>query len=211
MLKGEAPFTERPNAHLTPVDFDSEFNAFKRRFDRHQTFLDFLSFLLYPQVFEDYWNFKQEFGDVSALPTPAFFYGMRPGEEIMIEIAPGKTIHVRLMFIGEPDDHGMRTVFFKLNGQTRGIDTRDRSVQVESVQHRKAEADHHVGSPLQGKLARVLVEAGQDVEANEPLFVIEAMKMESTVVSPAAGTVAAVVLGAGEMVEQDDLVIELDG
>ena len=61
------------------------------------------------------------------LPTPAFFYGMERGEEIAVEIEPGKTLIIKFLTIGEPHPDGTRTVFFELNGQPREVTVRDRS------------------------------------------------------------------------------------
>ena len=68
-----------------------------------------------------------------------------------------------------------------------------------------------VGAPLQGRIAEVKVKVGDKVKENQPLFIIEAMKMETTVSSPQSGKVKAVYLAGGSMVEQDDLVVELEG
>ncbi|MGB5978259.1 MAG: biotin/lipoyl-containing protein, partial [Cyclobacteriaceae bacterium] len=102
---------------------------------------------------------------------------------------------------------GMRTVSFELNGQSRRVRVRDHSFQATKAVHRKAKDTGEVGSPLQGRIASVLVQKGDVVQEGAPLFTIEAMKMESTVTSPVAGTVEEVILSEGEMVEQDDLVI----
>ena len=65
-------------------------------------------------------------------------------------------------------------------------------------------------SPLQGSLSTILVKEGDTVEKNQGLFVIEAMKMESTIASPMSGVVERVHLSEKTLVEQDDLVIEID-
>ena len=130
-------------------------------------------------------------------------------EEIIVEIVQGKRLIVRLQYVTEPDEDGIRQVFFKLNGQTRVIDVKDRSFQTTKIAHRKVEAENEIGAPLQGKLSKVLVKSGEEVEKNTPLFIIEAMKMESTVTAPFAGKVQKVHLKAGIIVQQDDLVVEL--
>lgn len=212
VLKGVKPMNGRPNEHLTPVDFDKEFEAFQQKYSEYADFLDFLSYKLYPKVFDDYYKHHAEFGYVSQIPTRAFFYGLKKGEEILVTLDQGKTIMVKLMYILEPDDNGMCTVGFELNGQVRRVQVKDMHLKEIKPTHRKADADspNEVGAPLQGKLSTVFVKVGETVEENDPLFAIEAMKMESTISSPRSGLVKAVLIKAGEMVNQDDLIVELE-
>jgi pyruvate carboxylase len=128
----------------------------------------------------------------------------------MVEIAKGKNIIIELVALTDADELGMRIAAFRMNGQIRRIPIRDQSIKVTKVSNRKAEGELEVGSPLQGKISEVKVKAGDKVEKDQTLFVIEAMKMESTISSPQAGKVKKVYLAAGELVSQDDLVIELE-
>ncbi len=212
VLNGEKPFTDRPNEHLEPIDFDKEFEDFRERFGKKRDLLDFLSYKLYPKVYEDYYNHRKVYGDMSSMPTPAFFYGLKYGEEILFKISEGKVIMIKLLFIAEPDEEGFRQVTFELNGQSRRVRVKDNQYQVKIVQHAKAakDSDSEIGAPLQGKLSGILAKVGQDVDEGTPLFVIEAMKMESTISAPRAGKVKKIYLEAGGMVEQDDLVVELE-
>ncbi len=209
VLKGETPYTERPNAHLEPVDFDQELATFHQEFDDQLEINDFLSYKLYPRVFREYYDFYQQFGSVRVLPTPAFFYGLRPNEEILVSISPGKTVLIKFLNTTVPDDAGNRLVFFSLNGQTRSIQVHDRTLQLEIAVHRKAQGEKEIGAPLQGNLSRILVKEGDEVAENSPLFVIEAMKMESTITASQKGVVKKVHLPEKTMVAAEDLVIEL--
>lgn len=209
VLKDKTPFTDRPNKHLPPVDFDNEFETFKEKFSKDLTTTDFLSYKFYPKVFEEGFAFWQEYGDVSAVPTSIFFYGMEMGQDTTIEIAKGKTLLIRLLSIGPVDDNGKRTVFFKLNGQTRNVDVLDKSVKVQKVENRKADkADaNQIGAPLQGMLSKLLVNKGDKVKKNQPLFVIEAMKMETVVTASHDATINSIDLPSGTLVNTGDLVI----
>jgi pyruvate carboxylase len=111
--------------------------------------------------------------------------------------------------MSQVDEHGYKQVFFKLNGQTRSIFVKDKSFTAVKPSNKKATTDNEIGAPLQGKLSKILVKTGDAVQKNTPLFVIEAMKMESTIVAPYAGVVKSVVLTEGVFVEQDDVVVEL--
>ncbi|MFT6215039.1 MAG: pyruvate carboxylase [Roseivirga sp.] len=210
ILKGQKPFTDRPNAHLEPVDFEKGFEAFQKEFDQYCDELDFISYQLYPKVFKDFYGHWLTYGDVRHLPTKAFFYGLKENEEIFVQIGKGKHIIVKRLYKSKPDDNGVRKVYFELNGQTRVIEVKDQNYKVTKALNRKAESDNEIGSPLQGRLADVRVAPGQSVKDNEALFVIEAMKMETTVSAPKAGIVKKVHLSAGDMVHQEDLVIEFE-
>ncbi|WGZ90441.1 MAG: pyruvate carboxylase [Candidatus Thiocaldithrix dubininis] len=210
ILKGEKPYTGRPNDHLKPVNLDEEFAAFKQEFDPEQTYLDFLSFKMYPAVFRNFYKHQQEYGSLSHLPTPVFFYGLKLNEEVTVELGKGKVLIIRLLYRSPADENGMCLVTFEFNGQIRSVQIRDQSVKPTRATNRKAVGEKEIGTSLQGKLSAIMVVAGQEVEKNAPLFVIEAMKMETTITAPAAGKVKAVHLHAGELVEQGDLVVEME-
>lgn len=209
VLKGEAPYTNRPNAHLAPVDFDKEFEDFQRKFGPYVHFRDFLSYKLYPKVFTDFQEHFETYGAVRHIPTPAFFFGLKLNEEILMEIDKGKNILVQYINRNPADEDGMVTVWFKLNGQDRSIEVKDLAAKVDRIAHRKATKEGEVGSPLQGSLSKILVKKGDLVKLNDPLFIIEAMKMESTITAPVAGKIESVLLSEKTMVNQDDLIVEI--
>ncbi|MBP6334934.1 MAG: pyruvate carboxylase [Bacteroidia bacterium] len=211
ILKDEKAYTDLPNAHLKPVHFDIEFEAFQKKFDGYLSFLDFLSWKFYPKVFEEYYEFKNQFGEVSALPTPSFFFGMKSNEEIMVNIGTGKTILIRLLFVADnTDELGNRSVFFRLNGQTRAIEIKDRKALVRKTTNPKAVGENQIGTPLQGRLSKIFVKPGDKLSRNAPLFTIEAMKMETTVTASRDMSIKNVVLKETSMVEADDLVMEVE-
>lgn len=212
ILKDIQPYTERPNEHLKPIDFEAAFSALKEKFGDDVKYTDLLSYLLYPKVWEEYYAKKQLFGAVWKIPTPYFYYGLSSNEEATIEIDKGKVILVRLLTIGEADSHGIHKVFMRLNGQTRIIEVKNKKIKTVEVENRKADKLNlkEIGSPIQGKISQVLVKEGDQVKANQPLFIIEAMKMETTITALSAGSVNSIVLTSGAMVKADDLVLIME-
>jgi pyruvate carboxylase len=210
VLKGKKPLTGPPGAALDPIDFEAGFSAFKREFDDTLTELDFLSYLMYPGVFRDFYRHQKEFGEVHYLPTQTFFYGLGQGDEILVKLQRGKTIVIRYIYRSHTDENGNCRVTFELNGQARSVQVRDETVVPKTAANRKAVERNEIGSPLMGRLASVLVSAGDVVQKDTPVFVIEAMKMETTITAPFKSTVTRVHLPAGELVGQGDLVIELE-
>ncbi len=215
ILKDQKPYTDRPNAHIPPIDLKQEYEAFKKTHEQDLTrkieYTDFLSYQLYPKVFTDAYNRHLKYDNLIKLPTKNFFYGMEIEEEIIFELDKGKTILVTLDSIGKPNGDGMVTVYFKLNGQGRSVDIKDNSIKVEKVEHLKADKSNplEIGAPLQGMLSKILVKKGDKVVKNQPLFIIEAMKMETTITATEEATVKQLVLKPGIMVHSEDLVIKL--
>jgi pyruvate carboxylase len=215
ILKDQKPYTERPNAHIPPVDFEKEYAAFRKIFEnalgRNIDFTDFLSYKLYPKVFTDAYNKHLKYGNLMNLPTKNFFYGMERGEEITVDLDKGKTLLITLESIGKPNANGMVTVYFRINGQGRSVEIKDASISVDIVRNVKVDKNdvNQIGAPLQGLLSTVLVKRGDVVRKNQPLFIIEAMKMETTIVATENATIKKIVLKGGTIVNTDDLIIEL--
>jgi pyruvate carboxylase len=215
ILKDQKPFTDRPNAHIPPTDFDKEYADFRKIFEndlgRNIDFTDFLSYKLYPKVFTDAYNKHLKYDNLTNLPTKNFFFGMEIDEEITVEIDRGKTLLITLDYVGKPNLEGMVTVHFKVNGQGRKVEVKDESIKVETIKNEKADKNNatQIGAPLQGLLSTILVKTGENVVKNQPLFIIEAMKMETTITATENATIKKVILKAGSMVNSDDLIIEL--
>jgi len=213
ILKDEKPYTNRPNAHLKPIDFDKEFATFKTKYQKGRPhdldFTEFLSYKLYPKVWDDAHQHYLEYGNITRIPTPNFFYGLKEGEEVMVQIDEGKVINIELLSINKPNNDGYRTVFFKVNGQARNIQILDKSLNIEKHQNEKIIAgnENQIGVPLQGLLSQIFVKKGQSVKKNEALFIIEAMKMETTITAPRNFIIEKISLKAGEIVNTDDLVL----
>ncbi len=210
-LKGAQPSTERPGAVLPPVDLEAERSALEQKIRRHAGDRDLAAYLMYPQVFLDYAEHRRSYGPVQVLPTDVFLYGMVPGQEIAVEIDPGKTLIVNYLAVGEPDEDGKRTVFFELNGQPRTVKVPDRSLAVPGHARRKADETQpgQIGAPMPGMIVGVSAEVGQRVEKGARLFTIEAMKMETAVYAEIDGEVEEVVSPAGTRVDTHDLVLVL--
>jgi pyruvate carboxylase len=178
---------------------------------REPTDDDLYSHLMYPDVFADFSKFQREYGDVSKLPTPAFFYGLKPGEEIAIDIEEGKTLFVKLINVGAPAKDGRRVVSFEFNGMPREATTLDRSLQTKSVARPKADPSkpNEVGAPIPGMVSSLSVGVGAKVAKGDKILTLEAMKMQTTLYAPADGIIDEILANAGEAVDTGDLILRL--
>jgi len=172
---------------------------------------DLFSHLMYPEVFADFAKIQRDFGEVSALPTPAFFYGLKPDEEISVSIEQGKTLFIKLVNIGTPDKDGRRTVTFELNGMTRETSIPDKSVAVKTKARAKADPANplEVAAPIPGIITALAVGVGAKVAKDDKLVTMEAMKMQTTIYAQADGVVAEISAQVGETVESKDLLMKL--
>ncbi|WP_294623925.1 pyruvate carboxylase [uncultured Roseovarius sp.] len=213
VLKDEKPNTARPGAHLEPVDLEAtRADVIEQLEGKPVDDEDLNGYLMYPKVFLDYMGRHRMYGPVRTLPTRTFFYGMEPGEEISAEIDPGKILEIRLQTVGETSEEGDVKVFFELNGQPRVIRVPDRKVKAETAARPKAESGNpdHVGAPMPGVVASVVVSAGQTVKEGDMLLTIEAMKMETGIHAERDATVKAVHVQPGGQVDAKDLLIEFE-
>lgn len=191
VLKGQKPLTKRPGEYLEPVDFDALKEELQQKQQHKVTEEDVISYALYPKVYEQYIQTFEKFGDVSILDTPTFFFGMRDNETVEIEIDKGKILIITLKTITKPDENGMCTVFFDMNGQARRVRIKDENVQSSKRAKPKADKSNptHIGAQMPGTVLQVDVSEGDEVEANQSLIITEAMKMETTVQAPFKGIV----------------------
>ena len=210
ILKGVKPIEGRPGASLAPADLAAERARAEAATGWSLSEEELYSWLLYPKVFVDYAERRQRYGPVSALPTEVFFYGLRPGREVSVELDRGLTLVIRCLAIGETDEDGNVRVFYELNGQPRSVKVENREATASVVRRPQADpADPcHVAAPMPGVVASLAVAEGRAVVAGDLLMTIEAMKMETALHAERDGTVAAVHVAAGQSVDAKDLLLE---
>ena len=211
-LKGEKPNLDRPGKNLEPIDLEETRQELSDNLDGMKIDDEDLNgYLMYPKVFLDYMERHLTYGPVRTLPTKTFFYGMNSGDEISLEIDPGKTLEIRMQAIGETDENGEVKVFFELNGQPRVIRVPNRLVTSETTSRPKADPSNsnHIGAPMPGVISTVSVNEGQAVKKGDLLLTIEAMKMETGIHVERDAKIKAVHVKPATQIDAKDLIIEL--
>lgn len=209
VLKDEKPFTVRPGSLLPAADLAAERKSIEETLGREITDQEFASYLMYPKVFTDYAAAQENYGPTSVLPTPVYFYGLKPEEEVFVDLERGKTLVIVNQAMSETDEKGMVTVFFELNGQPRRVKVPNRAKGASGGVKRKAELgnERQVGAPMPGVVSTVAVTQGQNVKAGDVLLSIEAMKMETALRAERDGSIAEVLVRPGEQIDAKDLLI----
>ena len=211
VLGKRKPLKGRPGAALKPLNFKKIQEELSTKLKRDATLDDVFSHVMYPEVFAEFAKKVAANGDSSVLPTPAFFYGMKAGQEISVEIEPGKTLFIRLVNIGAVDAEGKRAVNFELNGMTRQLGIVDCSAKPTVKARLKADSTKpsEVGAPIPGLVTALAVSIGAKVAKGDKLLTLEAMKMQTTIYAPCAGVVEEICVSNGEAVESKDLILKL--
>ena len=212
ILKGEEPITCRPGELLEPADFEKERKGLEETVGHPVNDKDLMSYLLYPHVYIDYDRHVEKNGDTSVIPTPSFLYGLDAGEEISVDIDTGKTLIVKLNAVGSSHADASRHLYFELNGLSRTVSVKDKSLETSVVTRSKADKfnKHHVGAPMPGKVFKLLVKVGDTVEEGDVIVVTEAMKMETNIKAVVPGEVKDILCELGDVIEKDDLLIVLE-
>ncbi|HWP92814.1 MAG TPA: pyruvate carboxylase [Thermodesulfobacteriota bacterium] len=213
ILKGEKPIEVRPGELIPPADFDETAKRLEKQLGHPISEKDLISALLYPGVFEEFDRHRTLYGDTSVVPTTVFFYGMEPGDETSIEIEEGKTLLVKLFAVGELESDGRRPLLFELNGQPRPVRIPDKAAAAKVIEGRpKADTSNpdEVGAPLSGKIVKFFIREGDEVHREQPLFVIEAMKMQTNIKAPKDGVVQKILVSEGDGIDAGDLILRLN-
>ncbi len=169
-----------------------------------------LNQLLFPGPTKSYDESLATYGDVSVLRTTDYLYGLRSGEEHVVDIEEGKRLILGLQAISEADERGYRSVMATINGQMRPINVRDESVESKVAAQEKADPkdDSQVPAPFDG-VVTLQVDEGDSVDKGQVVATIEAMKMEASITAPKAGTVDRLAFSGTQQVEGGDLVLVL--
>ncbi|MCR9247619.1 MAG: pyruvate carboxylase [bacterium] len=212
VLKGQSVLEGRPSDGMAPFDFDAAADHVAQQTGKPATPRDVVSHALYPRVLDDFFVTRRRCGNVSLLPTPVYFYGIEMGQEVWVEIEPGKTLVISLEAQSDPDENGDVTVYFKLNGQNRQVTVRDLARAPEGDARRRADPKNagDVGAPMPGRVVTLHCREGATVAVGDPLVTLEAMKMETVVRAPIDGTVLELCTDTKAQVQGDDLLVVIE-
>ena len=213
VLKGRGlePIEGRPGAQMKDYDFAKEQRLMCEKYgERNVNEKDLLSYALYPKVFEEWKEFAANYGPVGKLPTGVFLNPMKVGEEVEIELAPGKVMNVRLASIRDAEEDGTRVVVLERNGESYYMPVTDQSAAGSQAVREKAGGPGSVGAPMPGVIVGVQVKVGDKIKEGDAVATMSAMKMETSIPATATGTVARVLVNVGDKVEGDDLLVTIE-
>ncbi|KAI1719359.1 carbamoyl-phosphate synthase L chain, ATP binding domain-containing protein [Ditylenchus destructor] len=212
ILRGKAKIDGRPGADMKSLDLNKLKTDLEEKHGRQLRDVDVMSSAMFPREFDEFEQFRQQYGPVDKLNTKVFLSGLDTAEETSVEIEKGKTLQIQLMAEGKLNSKAEREVFFELNGQMRSMFVLDKEASKGVVVRPKAVPGNRgsIGAPMPGDILEVKVKEGDQVTPKTTLFVLSAMKMEMSIDTPIAGTVKKIHLPAGSKASAGDLVIEIE-
>ncbi len=214
VLKDRKPITCRPGELQEPEDFDAICEHIKTDLGVEPNLREAVSYALYPKVYDDYWKSLEKDGNLSNMSSEIFFHGLVEGESGDVALEEGKILSVRLVEVKAPDEEGNSQVTFEVNGAHRVIKVPNEFAAKSMEIVRKPMADQsnpsHVGANIPGTVVKIMVNEGDTIVENQPLMVLEAMKMETNVLAPRAGKVERILVEEGVQVEAGELIVELE-
>lgn len=212
VLKDKKPITCRPGELLEPEDFEAIRKKLQEELELEGTDREVISYALYPKVFEDYVKSIRKEGSFRYMGSDIFFHSLEEGETCEVKVADGVQLMVKLQEVRPVDNDGFREAIFEVNGNRRIIKIKDKTVTVNSsnsVLYANEDNPMEIGANIPGNIIKVLVKEGETVAANQPIAVIEAMKMETNIIARDGGVVERIYVSEGQQVKAGEMVAKL--
>jgi biotin carboxyl carrier protein len=86
----------------------------------------------------------------------------------------------------------------------------DELIKSMGIERGKTKVVNAIKAPMPGLILEISVEVGQSVKENDPLLILEAMKMENSFLSPRDGIIKSIAVVKGNAVDKGQLLIEFE-
>lgn len=212
VLKDKPAITQRPGELLPPEDFDAIRKYLQDSLGLEGTLREVISYALYPKVYEDFVKSIRKDGNFRHMGSDIFFHGLSEGETCEVKFEEGHIMMVKLQEVKAVDSEGNREAIFEVNGNRRIIKIKDTSITVNAhnaVLYADADDPMEIGANIPGNIIKILVKEGETIAENQPIAVIEAMKMETNILALSAGVVERIYVSEGQQVKAGEMIAKL--
>ncbi len=212
VLKDKPAITQRPGELLPPEDFDAIRKYLQDSLALEGTLREVISYALYPKVYEDFVKSIRKDGNFRHMGSDIFFHGLSEGETCEVKFEEGHIMMVKLQEVKAVDSEGNREAIFEVNGNRRIIKIKDTSITVNAhnaVLYADADDPMEIGANIPGNIIKILVKEGETIAENQPIAVIEAMKMETNILALSAGVVERIYVSEGQQVKAGEMIAKL--
>ena len=213
VMKDKEPITCRPGELLDPVDFGAVKKKLQDEYGLEGDDKQCMSYALFEKVYEDYLKYLKDVGDFRKMGSDVFFHGLAEGETCEVKIDEGNEMIIKLLEIKDTALDGTCDVIFEMNGARQVVKVKDNNAGAINMDNVIVYADegnpNEVGANISGTIIKLLVSKGQKIAENEPIAVIEAMKMETNILATAEGEIEEICLKEGESVDSGQLIARI--
>ncbi|MCD6435211.1 MAG: pyruvate carboxylase [Clostridiales bacterium] len=212
VLKEIKPITVRPGELLPEHDFEVDRKYLENKFKFKPKVEDLISYALYPKVFNEYLQYRQEHGDLSTMGSDIFFHGLYEGETCEVSVDK-HILQIKLVSVGKSNEESKRKILFEVNGNRREIDIIDKASKEKNRIFEKIttyvdeENPNEIGSSIPGKLIKISVSEGDKVKEGQEVAIVEAMKMETVINSKVNGVIGKIYVSVDDILESRELIM----
>lgn len=216
VLKGKEPITCRPGEILEPDNYEEIKKHLQDDLGLEGSDQEQIAYAMYDKVFDKFITDRREKGDFRNMGSDIFFHGLALGETAEVKLKVGQPLIVSFEEMKEPDEAGNRDLTYTINGNRRVVTIKDNQaltksiVSGSSIQYANSDDPNEIGANIPGNIIKILVEKGEEVKEGQPIAIIEAMKMETNVISPKDGLIEKIFIKEGDMVKSGQLIALLE-
>ncbi len=209
---------EAGEAMTEDVDVEQERLNLAKQLGAEPSGQQLVLYLQHPNDAVDFFLFEQTFGKAYVLPPAIFFrkggfslgerlsFKDHVGKEHIIEIGPIQKTELGETTIYMNVDHDQRMYLFEADEHKGSL----AAVKLSKEEISELAQTGDIRAPFSGTLCALHVEIGQEVPVGYQLAVIEAMKMQTPLVSEVAGVVNAISVKIGQMLNAGDRILKID-
>ena len=203
--------------NIEDMDIEQENKTLAERLGYEPTEQQLVTYLQHPNDAVEFFKFEEKFGKSYVLPPSIFLreggfslgetliFRDHSGKEHMIEIGPSQSDKEGEANIHLNVDHHQRTFVFEPEQQT-GSGSAPR-LSKEEIAELALFGD--IRAPFAGNICEVSIKVGQEVTKGDRVAILEAMKMQTPIVSEVSGTVAAVSVKIGQALKPGDKILKI--
>lgn len=199
---------------IKDIDIEQERANLTKRIDKEPTEQQLVTYLQHPNDAVEFFKFEEKYGRTYVLPPSIFLRrgGFKLGETLkfkdhdgkdhIIEIGPKQKNEDGDFNIYLNVDHHQRVYIMENDSQPQGGVAKTPTLSKKEIENLALVGD--VRAPFAGNICDVKVEENQEIKAGDQLVILEAMKMQTPVISQISGTVVEVFADLGDTVQMGD-------
>ncbi len=200
---------------IEDMDIEKERSTLTERLDREPTEQELVTYLQHPNDAVEFFKFEENFGQAYVLPPSIFLRqgGFQLGETLVFRDHNGKE-HIIEIGPSQEDEDGRTNVYLNVDHSQRTYiiepEVKEGAVAQETLSKDEIAKLARIGdirAPFGANVYEISVEEGQEVAEGDQVAILEAMKMQTPIVSEVSGTVTDIFAKVGDALKPGDKIL----